>query len=92
MFDNIQRIVHRIRTAFGDIDITYGKNNIGDWWNYAQGVLQCNAYIPVILIALSSVLFDILHKRGFGVDITASISKEIFKIVGFDYVDNCDHI
>ena len=43
-------------------------------------------------MSLSSVVFDILHKRGFGVDITSSISKVIFKIVGFAYVADCDLI
>ena len=92
MFDTIQRMIHKIRTAFGDSDITYGGDDIGDWWNYPQGVLQGNACGPAIWIALSSVIFEILHKRGFSVDITSSISIEIFKIVGFAYVDDCDLI
>ena len=37
-------------------------------------------------------MFDVLHKREFRVDTTSSISKEIFKIVGFAYVDDCDLI
>ena len=92
MFDTIQHIVYRIRTAFGDSDITYGGDDIGDWWNYPQGVLQGNTCGPDKLITLSSVVFDILHKRGFGVDVTSSISKDFFKIVGFAYVDNYDLI
>ena len=57
MFDTIQRMIHKIRTAFGDSDITYGGDDIGDWWNYPQGVLQGNACGPAIWIALSSVIF-----------------------------------
>ena len=37
-------------------------------------------------------MFEILHKRGFAVPIRNCISKEIFKLVGFSYVDDCDLI
>ena len=57
MFDTIKRLVHRIRAAFGDSDITYGVNDIGDWWNHPQGVLQGNICGPAIWIAISSVVF-----------------------------------
>ena len=39
---------------------------------------------------LSSVVFEILHKRGFAVEVCTSISKQLFKMVGFAYVDDCD--
>ena len=31
MVESIQEMIHRIRTAFGDSDITYGGGDIGDW-------------------------------------------------------------
>ena len=31
MFDSIQRMVHRIRTAFGDSEGTYGGDDYTDW-------------------------------------------------------------
>ena len=31
IFSSIQCMVHRIRTAFGDSEITYGGNDIGEW-------------------------------------------------------------
>ena len=39
MFISIQRMVHQVRTMYGDLDITYGGDEIGDWNNYPQGVL-----------------------------------------------------
>ncbi len=65
MFSSIQKMIHRIRTAFGDSEKTYGGEDLGDWKNFPQGVLQDNASGPGIWTALSSVIFDVLHKRGF---------------------------
>ena len=39
---------------------------------------------------LSSIIFDILHTRGFGVPFYSALYKELFIIVGFSYVDDCD--
>ena len=65
MFASIQKMIHKIRTAFGDSDITYGGDNMGAWENFPQGVLQGNASGPAIWTILSSVIFEILHKRDF---------------------------
>jgi len=92
MFASIQRMIHRIRTAFGDSEITYGGDDIGEWMNYPQGVLQGNASGPTIWSVLSSIIFEILHKRGFAIEYCTSISKELFHMVGFAYVDDCDLI
>ena len=48
MFLFIQRMVHRIRSDFGDSDIKYGGDEISDWENFPQGVLQNNASGPTI--------------------------------------------
>ena len=90
MFSVIQKMIHRIRTAFGDSELTYGGESIGDWKNYPQGILQGNTAGPDIWSALSSVVFEILHKRGFGCEIISSISKQLLVLVGFAYVDDCD--
>ena len=85
-------MIHKIRAAFGNSYITYGGDDVGDWWSYPQGVLQYNVCCPAIWIALSSVVFKLLHRSDFGVDITSTISKEIVEIVEFAYVDDCDLI
>ena len=92
MFSSIQRMVHRIRTMYGDSDITYGGNDIGNWRNFPQGVLQGNACGPTIWVLISSIIFEILHKRGFAMEICSSISKQVFCLVGFAYVDDSDLI
>jgi hypothetical protein len=92
MFDTIQRMVHRIRTGFGDSTETYGGDDIMDWQFTPQGVLQGNASGPTIWSILSSVIFEILHDKGFGVEFCSTISKQLFLLVGFSYVDDCDLI
>ena len=92
MFSSIQRMIHRIRTYFGDSELTYGGDDIGVWQNYPQGVLQGNASGPTIWALISTIIFEILHKRGFAVQICNSISKQLFYLVGFAYVDDCDLI
>ena len=95
MFRSIQLMIHRIRTLFGDSDITWGGEDLIDlldWENYPQGVLQGNASGPTIWSLLSSIIFEILHKRGFAVEFCTAISKELFCLVGFAYVDDSDLI
>ena len=83
---------HRIKTVYGESEITYGGDDLGSWENYPQGVTQGSASGPAIWLILSSVIFDILHKRGFTSNIISSVSKQLFTLVGFVYVDDCDLI
>ena len=90
MFKTIQHMIHKIRTAFGDSESTYGGIDLEEWENYAQGVLQGNASGPQIWSILSSVIFDILHSRGYSVTFCNCLSKSMFSLLGFSYVDDCD--
>ena len=92
MFDTIQRMVHRIRTGFGDATETYGGDDIMDWEFTPQGILQGNASGPMIWSVLSSVIFKILHDKGFGVEFCSTVSKQLFLVVSFLYVEDCDLI
>ena len=95
MFETIQKMTHRIRTLYGDSTITWGGDsltNLENWNNYPQGVLQGNACGPTIWALVSSIIFEILHKRGFAVKFCTTLSKEVFKLVGFAYVDDSDLI
>ena len=40
----------------------------------------------------SSVIFEILHEKGFGVEIRSAVSKQLFLLIAFSYVDDCDLI
>ena len=90
MFNGIQKMIHRIRTVYGDSDLTYGGEDMGCWENFPQGVLQGNASGPAIWAAISSVIFKTLHKRLFTSAMMSSISKQLFTLIGFAYVDDCD--
>ena len=72
--------------------LSYGGDDIGDWSNYPQRVLQGNPCGPTIWVLVSSIIFEILHKTCFAVHICTSISKEVFKLVGFSYFNDCDLI
>ena len=88
MFESIQRMVHRIGNVFWDSDKIYSGDDIGNWENYTQTILQGNTSGTSILGALSSVIFDILHRRGFAVKLTTCLFKQLFLLVRFAYVDN----
>ena len=90
MFQPIQKMSHRIRTVYGDSNFSYGGGELGCWENWPQYVLQGNASGPAIWTAVSSVIFDILHTRGFAPHIISSISKQVFTLIGFAFVDDCD--
>ena len=85
-------MIHRIRTNFGDSNITYGGEDIRDWENKPQGILQGNTAGPDIWSALGSVISNVLHLPCFAESIVSDISKKVFTLVGFSYVDNCDLI
>ena len=89
MFGAIQKMIHRIRTVYGDSEITYG-GDLGEWENWLQGVLQGNAAGPAIWSTINSIIFSILHKRGFSSNIIPAISKQLFTRIRFVYVDDCD--
>ena len=82
MFDTIQWMVHT-DSGFGDAKETYGGDDIMDWEFTPQGVLQGNASGPTIWSVLSSIIFEILHDKGFGVEFCSTLSKQLFLLVGF---------
>ena len=60
--------------------------------NKPQGVLQGNTAGPDIWSVLRSVIFNVLHSRGFSESLVLAISKQVFTLVGFAYMDECDLI
>lgn len=91
MFDSIQRMVHKVRTAFGVSKASYGGNRVPHRWKLPpQGVLQGNGCGPAIWSILSSCIFQLLHKQGHQNIFTSSIRKITFQLTGFAYVDDTD--
>ena len=89
MFQTIQNLIHKVRTAFGDSDESFG----GEWWRELEtllGVGQGNGAGPAIWAVISSIFFDVLKSQGFGAILTAPFSKEILELEGFGFVDDTD--
>jgi len=81
--------VHRVCMVFGESELTYGGDDYKNWLFTSQGVLQGNAAGPAIWYILSSIVFDVLHKNGHSDSFCSAISKQLFLLVGFTYVDDC---
>ena len=89
MFSTVQKLVHRVRTAYGRSEATYGG---GDEEIPPQGTGQGNGAAPSIWSILSSTIFQILHKEGYSTTLCSAITKHALKTCGFSYVDDCDLI
>ena len=83
-------MTHRICTAYGTLDTTYGGDEIpAEFQTYMQGILQGNGCGPQVWTVISSTIFHIWRNEGYAVDFISSISKEIILLCGFSYVDDC---
>jgi hypothetical protein len=90
MFDSIQRMTHRVRTAFGDSRSTYGGQDIKKWKLPPQGVLQGNGCGPAIWSILSSCIFRVLTTQGQRNTLKSAIRQLLIQLSGFAYVDDTD--
>ena len=78
--------------ARGDSKGTHGGDDIGNWEHEPQGILQGNASGPHIWTVVNLVVFNILRHKGHGSQFCTALSKEMFVLIGFSYVDDCDLI
>ena len=91
MFGAVQKLVHRIRTLYGDSKGTYGGENKSKRYSRPpQGTGQGNGAAPTIWAVLSSTIFEILHAEGYGTSFMFALSRGLFQLCGFSYVDDCD--
>jgi len=90
MFDSIQRMTHKVRTAFGDSKSMYGGWENKKWKLPPQGVLQGNGCGPAIWSILSSCIFQVLTNQGQRNTIKSAIRKLVLQLSGFAYVDDTD--
>ena len=91
MFSTIQNMTHTVRTAYGDATQAYG----GAGSSYAhppQGACQGNGAGPAMWSVLSSTVFSIMRKHGYGMNFCSAISRKVFSLCGFAYVDDSDLI
>ena len=91
MFGTIQAAIHKVRTVYGDSTSTYSWSH-GHFDLPPQGTGQGHGAGPQIWSVLSSVLFDILHEKGFTSSFLNALTNELFCLSGFAYVDDCDMV
>ena len=89
MFGTIETMIHKVRTAFGDSEETYHANN-PEYLLPVQGTGQGNGAGPTIWSILCSTIFEILHKEGYTSSFCYALSRGLYEICGFAYVDDCD--
>ena len=90
MFGAVQRLVHHVRTLFGTSQKLYGGPDDDTFSLPPQGMGQGHGSGPTIWSVLSSTIFEILHKEGYASEFAFAISKGLFHLCGFSYVDDCD--
>ena len=89
MFGTIQQMIHKVRTAFGDSEQTYSADN-PEFLHPTQGTCQGNGAGPSIWSIVCSTIFEILHDQGFGSVFCYALSRGLYCLCGFAYVDDCD--
>jgi len=87
MFTMLQEAVHRVRTGYGDSDVSYGGKPSGI---PMHSICQGNGAGSAIWAVLSSPLLDIQQKRGFGIYCFTPISQQEVRFVGYAFVDDSD--
>ena len=93
MLDSIQRMSHRVRTAYGDFNITYGGEIIPDKFrHFMMGLSQRIGCATQLWSIISYIVFSALWTQGFGIYFVNSFTMEISQVVGFSYSGKCDMI
>ena len=88
MIITIQQMEHIIRTGFGDSDMTMSGAEETDI--PFQGILQGNGSGPVLWLAVSAPLIEMMRTRGHGIKYQTPLSYEKDELVGFAFVDDTD--
>ena len=78
-----------IRTVFCDSDLLYGG---AAWDQTPHRMGQGNGCAPVVLITISSPLFEILREAGYGLELLVPITAMTLYIARFGFVDDTDLI
>jgi hypothetical protein len=87
MLGPIKTMCHRVRTAYGDSQISYG----GELWEREpHGICQGNGAGPAIWVAVSSPLLEILREAGYGAKLHSAMGDIFLHLAGFAFVDDTD--
>ena len=88
MIVTIQQMEHYICTGFGDSDAT--MSGIDADGQPFQGILQGNGSGPVLWLAVSTPLIEMMRTRGHGIKFKTPLSSVNDNFVGFAFVDDTD--
>jgi hypothetical protein len=86
MFETLQGAEHRVTTAFGTSDKTYGKNLTIPY----QGVGQGNGAGPAIWAVISTVIIAMMATAGHGFHMLSAITTSLITMVCYAFVDDTD--
>ena len=93
MLDTINHMTHKVKTAYGDYNFTYGGYTIAEELrNFMMGLYQGNGCEPKLWSIISYIVFSELRTQGFGIHFVNFFTAEIAQVVGFSYIDDCDMI
>jgi len=89
LFTTLQEAVCRVRTRFGDSKATYGGPV---WLVPIHRIGQENGAGPAVWAVVSTLLLNVLRKKGFGCELIQPLSSNFIKFVGYAFVDDRDVI
>ena len=82
MLDTIQRMSHKVRTEYGEYNLTYGGDTIPDKIRHLMMRLcQVNSCAPQLWSIISYVVFSALRNQGFGIPFVESFIAEIEQLL-----------
>lgn len=83
--ETIQDMEHYVSTVHGLSEKHYGGRG-----TLPNGVLQGNGFAAQAWAAISSILFNIYEKEGFGAEISSATEDKKIKLAGMAFVDDTD--
>jgi hypothetical protein len=86
LFNTLQEVKHQVRMAFGDLDTSFGGNEVIPM----HGICQGNGAGPLIWAVISSPILDILRNKDLGTFLTTAITYKAIRFSGFSFVDDTD--
>ena len=85
IFATIQHMQHHVKTAYGVSDTSYGSKTIP-----LQGALQGNGAGPMIWLAVSIPLIEMIRANGFGFASTNPLTGYRYQFSCYTFVDDTD--
>ena len=88
MFNTMAQSTHRVRTGFGDSELSFcPPSNVP-----FQGCGQGNGAGPAIWVAVSSILIIMMEAAGFGFECLSALESKLVSAQCFCFVDDTDVI